>query len=225
MSSGPTIPPPLTGDTFDEAFQKIIPYKPLDCINQLISVFSPKAQLIPAHRSLSFSPRAPRVYLLTEGVVHLHRQSDHLLLSSIYARHVIGLAELLHPVGKIYLRREPDCQISSISGEDALDILNGSPMLWSPVSRVLAYHLHVSSLRDLHLNSPHAYDAVRGKLIELMNTPFAVRQRLSVLRYIQERTTLSRSMILKLLSELREGGYIEMKKGCLVSISLLPLHY
>ncbi|WP_097305453.1 helix-turn-helix domain-containing protein [Pseudomonas chlororaphis] len=212
-------------DVFNEVLQKIIPCKPVDDIEQLITHFLQCAQPVPTHQALTFNPYTPQIYLLTEGVVHLHRQSDHLLLSSIYARHVIGLAELLHPVGKTYLRREPECKISAVSRETVLSILNESPVLWSSVSRLLAYHLHFSSLRDLHLINHHAYDAVRGKLIELMSAPIAIRRRLSALRYIQERTTLSRSMILKLLSELRMGGYIEMKRGCLTSISILPLHY
>jgi hypothetical protein len=215
----------MDNDPFIDALQKIIPHKPSEIISDLLALLLPEASPITARRSRQFSKSNPQIYLLLQGAVHLHRQSDDLLITTIYAPHIIGLAELLHPVGKTYLHLDKGCEIHAIAGSKVLQTFNDQPMLWADVARILAYHLHFASLRDLHLLNNHAYDAIRGKLLELMNTPETTRKEYSALRYIQERTTLARSTILKCLSDLKTGGYIEMEKGHLTQIFTLPLRY
>jgi hypothetical protein len=212
-------------DHFNDALQKILPHKPHDIIADLMAALQPEASAITARRSRQFSGKNPQVYLLLRGAVHLHRQSDDLLMTTIYAPHIIGLAELLHPVGKTYLHLDKDCEIHAVAGAKVLQKLNEQPRLWADVARILAYQLHFASLRDLHLLNNHAYDAIRGKLLELMNAPASTRSQYSALRYIQERTTLARSTILKCLSDLKTGGYIAMEKGHLTQVFNLPQRY
>ncbi|MGO4744570.1 helix-turn-helix domain-containing protein [Serratia quinivorans] len=212
-------------DHFNDALQKIIPHKPSDIIAHLIAELQPEAVAVTARRSRQFSSKNPQIYLLLRGAVHLHRQSDDLLMTTIYAPHIIGLAELLHPVGKTYLHLDRDCEIHVVAGGKVLQKLDQQPMLWADVSRILAYQLHFASLRDLHLLNNHAYDAIRGKLLELINAPENTRLEYSALRYIQERTTLARSTILKCLGDLKTGGYIAMEKGHLTQVFNLPQRY
>lgn len=212
-------------DHFNDALQKIIPHKPSDIIARLMAELKPEAVEVTARRSRQFSGKNPQVFLLLKGAVNLHRQSDDLLMTTIYAPHIIGLAELLHPVGQTYLHLEKDCEIHVVAGSKVLQKLDQHPMLWADVSRILAYQLHFASLRDLHLLNNHAYDAIRGKLLELINAPESTRLDYSALRYIQERTTLARSTILKCLSDLKTGGYIAMEKGHLTQVFNLPQRY
>ena len=215
----------MDNDPFNDALQKIIPHKPSDTISDLITLLLPEASPITTRRSRQFNKNNPQIYLLLQGTVHLHRQSDDLLMTTIYAPHIIGLAELLHPVGKTYLHLDKGCEIHAIAGNKVLQILNAQPMLWADAARILAYHLQFASLRDLHLLNNHAYDAIRGKLLELMNASESTRKEYSALRYIQERTKLARSTILKCLSDLKTGGYIGMEKGHLTQIFTLPHRY
>lgn len=53
----------------------------------------------------------------------------------------------------------------------------------------------------------------------------ALRARIGVMNYIQRRTQISRSVIAEVLAALRQGNYIEMQKGKLVSINHLPHDY
>ncbi len=53
----------------------------------------------------------------------------------------------------------------------------------------------------------------------------AFRASTTVEKYIRTKTHLSRSGILKILAELKTGGYVEMDEGRLVKINKLPAKY
>ncbi|WP_416173619.1 helix-turn-helix domain-containing protein [Enterobacter kobei] len=44
-------------------------------------------------------------------------------------------------------------------------------------------------------------------------------------RYIRNKTPLSRSGVMKILSSLKSGGYINIEQGKLISIGVLPKKY
>jgi len=54
---------------------------------------------------------------------------------------------------------------------------------------------------------------IRSYLQEMVLLPEEARMRTSMLEYIQDRTLLSRSSILNVLSALKQGQYIAFKRG------------
>jgi uncharacterized membrane protein len=44
-------------------------------------------------------------------------------------------------------------------------------------------------------------------------------------RYIREKTQLSRSGVMRILADLKTGGFIEMEEGRLIKINKLPARY
>ena len=63
-------------------------------------------------------------------------------------------------------------------------------------------------------------------LQEMSQLPEETRMRVSILDYIQERTHLSRSSVLNVLSALKNGHYIEFKRGgYLTELNKLPEHF
>jgi DNA-binding IscR family transcriptional regulator len=67
------------------------------------------------------------------------------------------------------------------------------------------------------------YSVIRNHLMEMLLMPDETRLRVSILEYIQDRTHLSRSSILNVLSALKKGGYIEFARGgYLQSVNMLP---
>lgn len=52
-----------------------------------------------------------------------------------------------------------------------------------------------------------------------------LRMRVGVMNYIQRRTRISRSVVAEVLAALRQGNYINMVRGKLVSINRLPAEY
>lgn len=67
------------------------------------------------------------------------------------------------------------------------------------------------------------YSVIRNHLEEMNLLPQETRLRVSILDYIQERTHLSRSSVLNVVSALKKGGYIDFERGgYLTSINKLP---
>lgn len=97
--------------------------------------------------------------------------------------------------------------------------------LWHDVARFLAYRLMVMCVRDRELVGVDSYLKVRALLIEIWAYPDEYRQSINVLNFVQRRTGISRSRTLKLLSELKKGGYINIENGRLISIWKLPAAY
>ncbi|EOC5256349.1 helix-turn-helix domain-containing protein [Enterobacter asburiae] len=62
-------------------------------------------------------------------------------------------------------------------------------------------------------------------LIALMNEDEALSAYINVSDYILEKTRLSRSHVIKILGDLRIGGYIEINRGILIKINKLPEKY
>lgn len=213
-------------DTFQLTLNKILALKPKENIQRLLDALLPLAEKILVHRPRSFHKNGPEIYLLTEGHFWLHRQQDSLELSMAVAPHIFGLAELLMPVrNTTYVRFSPQSEVYVLSGQKALQVFSEQPLLWKDAATVLAFHLHFSTWRDLHLHNDNAYDTVRGKLLELETKDDAFRQTHSILSYIQSTTKLSRSTVLRILKDLTEGGYVEAQRGKLIRIVHLPPRY
>ena len=58
-----------------------------------------------------------------------------------------------------------------------------------------------------------------------MNEDEALSAYINVSDYILEKTRLSRSRVIKILGDLRIGGYIEINRGILIKINKLPENY
>ena len=58
-----------------------------------------------------------------------------------------------------------------------------------------------------------------------MSEDESVRGSITAERYIRNKTPLSRSGVMKILSSLKSGGYINIEQGKLISIGVLPKKY
>lgn len=164
------------------------------------------------------------IYLLAEGHFTFIRAKDGLVLASVRGEIVYGIAECLRPRGGWFLKVEEPCIARVIPAEQAFKVFT-QQQLWEPVANVLAWFLQINSLRDEHLVGVPAYVMIRNKLLELHSQSPELRSGINVTDYIQERTQLARSTIMAILSELRRGDYIEIKRGKLVAVKHLPQDY
>ncbi|MGU3524278.1 helix-turn-helix domain-containing protein [Enterobacteriaceae bacterium C23F] len=214
------------GDPFQQMLDGIMALKPLESIERLLAALLPQAEKMIARRPRSFNKNGVEIYLLTAGNFWLHRRADDLQLSQAKAPHIFGLAELAIPIGEnTYVKFAPNSEVYVLSGAKAEAVFNQRPELWKDVAKVLAFHLHFSSWRDLHLLNDNAYDTLRGKLLELEKHDEAFRLETTILNYVQSSTKLSRSTILRIMKDLTEGGYVEAQRGKLLRIVHLPLRY
>lgn len=67
-----------------------------------------------------------------------------------------------------------------------------------------------------------SYEIIRLQLLELMQEPERLRLNVTAANYIQNRTYLSRSGIMRILSQLRDAQCITLQRGVLLEVHSLP---
>lgn len=165
-----------------------------------------------------------RCYVLIEGSVSVHRRSDELVLTTIQSPTVIGLGTNLPEVNSVFLKTLTECTIGVLPREQVMAIVE-EHNLWKPLANHLMVILNKLYVTNRQLIGTSAYETIRIQLLLLMNEPDDYREAKFVAQYIREKTLLSRSGIMKILSQLRQGGYIEIENGILKKVNKLPAKY
>lgn len=83
----------------------------------------------------------------------------------------------------------------------------------------------VATMRNSALVGGDAYTGIKQLLEEIDSFPNAYKQQINVPYYIVRRTGVSRSRVMKILSDLKMGGYIIIKDGKLIQLNNLPAAY
>ncbi|ADO46802.1 winged helix-turn-helix transcriptional regulator [[Enterobacter] lignolyticus] len=201
------------------------PVRPQPSIDRLIAELEPYATPLKAvaRKKLSWDHKSgPQLYLFKEGEISILRASDGLVMVTVYEPHLFGVAEMLQPMRGHALRAEIESTVLRIDGDVAMRIFT-EKNLWQDVTALLAYHTAYMGYRDTLVLQQRTYSVIRNHLLEMILLPEETRMRTSMLDYIQDRTHLSRSSVLNVLSALKKGKYIQfIRGGYLQSITTLP---
>ena len=201
--------------------------KPIEHIERIANKLVPFANKIatPQGQQLSFTQNENRaIYLLHKGSVALHRTSDSMVLNSESAPFVFGLTNQQSISDYLFLRPQETSEMSTMSLKDANTIIAHYD-LWESLSRVLIYMVARVYDHCAKISQLSSYEVIRLQLVELMNESEKIRMNITAANYIQSRTFLSRSGTMRILSELKAGGYITLEKGVLINVNHLPLKY
>ncbi|MGS6322642.1 helix-turn-helix domain-containing protein, partial [Enterobacter hormaechei] len=79
--------------------------------------------------------------------------------------------------------------------------------------------------RDIQLVGNNSYSQIRAMLINMAEWDDTLRSKIGVMNHIQRSTRISRSVVAEVLAALRQGNYINMSRGKLISINRLPTDY
>lgn len=201
------------------------PVRPQAHIDRLMAMLEPHATPlnVVARKRLSWEHKGKiQLYLFKKGGLSIFRSSDRLLMVTVYEPHLFGVAEMLQPSRSHGLRAEIDSEILRIDSDVAMQLF-GQHNMWEEVTRLLAYHTSYLVYRDDLVLQQRTYSVIRNHLMEMILLPEETRLRVSILEYIQDRTHLSRSSVLNVLSALKKGAYIEYARGgYLQRIASLP---
>lgn len=162
--------------------------------------------------------------LLHKGSVALRRRGDGMVVASEQAPFILGLGNQPNIPDTMYLQCLEECEVSFIPLAMATEII-AKEDLWQPFVKVLLYTTSKVYEHCTQVHQLSAYDIIRYQLYELMKESDTVRLNTTVAKYIKSRTYLSRSGIMRILSELRTGQYIAIENGILTGISYLPKKY
>ncbi|MGN7790350.1 helix-turn-helix domain-containing protein [Enterobacter sp. 22452] len=166
----------------------------------------------------------PMTVLLHEGVVAVYRNADHMLLSNTRAPMILGFNLMNDDNPDMYLQARGMIRYEILCRDEFRGIIEQQD-LWQSLAWTSMY----VSLRflDYTFNSTSlpTYDLIKNNLEALMREPETLRMRTNACDYIQEKTLLSRSGIMKILGDLKKGGHIELNRGILINIHKLPARY
>jgi len=200
----------------------IIPTSPY--ANELVEHLLPHAEMkiIPARKKLFLTIGDENFcYLLTSGQATLHKEENNLVLATVTGPTLVGLGQLPEQTIKGYLKPLASCEIGVISHEKVLAVVE-EHNLWKTATHHMIVVFNKLYAINQHLTARTSYALVRAQLNELMNEDISIRNSISAERYVRDKTNLSRSGIMRILSALREGGYIELSRGFLQKVNALP---
>lgn len=162
--------------------------------------------------------------LLYRGTCIAKRTNDSLVLSTIKAPTIFGLHDVFHAKSDVHLLAISDVEYGMIPLDELLSYIDDNN-LWKSI----CYMLMLSATRFSEYQKETVgisnYELICNLLTSLSAESFEIRATTTALEYIQERSLLSRSGIMKTLSSLKVGGYIIIKKGLLIKVNSLPKRF
>lgn len=164
------------------------------------------------------------IHIIVSGEVEFRRESDELCLFTLQGQCIFGLSSIIYHSSHMYGLVRSNTVVRSIP-KDAFSQLMTEKGLWPELTKVLAWYICMLSKRDDVLVARSAYSVVREFLLEINELIVHHQRDINVHDYIQEYTSLARSTIIKILSDLKKGQYIVVEKGRLLNITNLPEKY
>lgn len=166
--------------------------------------------------------QSQKCYFLKSGAISMHRQPHDILVELFEAPTLRGAIPLPHDSQSFYvLKVITESEIAIINREDLFDLLS-KHRLWEIFSRHQLAIISRGVEEIFKLTTPSVYDVIRFQLYELANTSEEIRESITAESYIRSKTRVSRSSIMRVLTELKEGGYIVMERGKLKEVIKLP---
>ena len=166
-----------------------------------------------------------KCYFIKSGAVSLYRYPDGVVLEIFDAPTLRGYIPLIKDSETEYVIKLLLASEVAIVSKEALFNLLSTQNLWEEFAR---YQMAlISSVSEViyRLSTPNSYESIRHQLIELMAKPSEIRELITAENYIRCKTRMSRSSIMRILSDLKTGGYITIERGILRGVHNLPLKY
>lgn len=180
-------------------------------------------KLVPINsRFILSASQSKKCYFVKSGSFSLYRQPNDILVELFDAPTLRGAIH--HPDGSqsLYILKVIyPCEMAIIERDELFSLFT-QHNLWELFAR---HQVAINSMvaeKMFKLMTPSVYDIIRLQLYELMNTSSCVRESITVEAYIRSKTRISRSSIMRILSDLKVEGYIDLDRGKLKSLNFLP---
>ena len=164
-----------------------------------------------------------QIFLLIQGYCHLMRQWDMRTIISLHAPLIAGMGMPENKASHLFIQAIDKIEYALLPVELFNHYLDEFD-LWRQQATITTWGLQVQHIYSKTLMGNNNADVASMLLIELIHEPECIRCNTTALTYIQDRTLLSRSWIMHFLSELKNAGHIELKRGVLTKINQLPVN-
>ncbi|CAM3872561.1 helix-turn-helix domain-containing protein [Xenorhabdus thuongxuanensis] len=200
--------------------------KPLNSFGKVMDALLPYSELITTDLStqgklIKIESEFAKFFLLEQGYVNIRRIGDNLIFATLFSPYVIGLS--FYSGAEIYYSIEigENCKIYQIPRISALNAIKKHD-LYREWMRIISYKISFLYARDISLFRHSNKEVVCSLLSRLITLPEEFRENITVIKYIEQRCTLSRSCIQRVLLALKKEGCIEIIDGYLTKVLVLP---
>ncbi|MDX7998451.1 hypothetical protein FE394_04380 [Xenorhabdus sp. Reich] len=201
--------------------------KPVDSFKKVIDALLPYSESItsdlPTQGTLiRVEKEFAKIFLLEQGYINVRRVNDGLVIATSFSPYIIGLS--FYSGSEIYYSIElgPHCKIYQVSRVNALSAIKKHD-LYREWMRIISYKIAFFYARDISIFRHSSNEIVCSLLSRLMTLPDEFRENITVIKYVEQRCTLSRSSIQRILFLLKKEGNIEITDGHLANIITLPV--
>ncbi|WP_431624685.1 helix-turn-helix domain-containing protein [Enterobacter chuandaensis] len=167
----------------------------------------------------------PFTFVIQSGLTAIHRKSDELLMGIAQAPFIYGLNAWINDSYLEYsMMTHTTCSGFYLPVSATRQLIQQNH-LWQDAFCWVSWINHILGKRDLQLVGNNSYSQIRAMLINMAEWDDSLRSKIGVMNHIQRSTRISRSVVAEVLAALRQGNYINMSRGKLVSINRLPTEY
>ncbi|WP_338882336.1 MULTISPECIES: helix-turn-helix domain-containing protein [Xenorhabdus] len=200
--------------------------KPLNSFKKVMDALLPYSELITTDLStqgkiIKIESEFAKFFLLEQGYVNIRRINDNLIIATLFSPYVIGLS--FYSGAEIYYSIElgGNCKMYKIPRISALNAIKKHDLNreWM---RIISYKISFLYARDISLFRHGNKEVVCSLLSRLMILPEEFRENITAIKFIEQRCTLSRSCIQRVLLSLKKEGCIEIIDGYLTKVLMLP---
>lgn len=200
--------------------------KPISSFNKLFEVLLPIAELVaPINQGEPTSGIFVRnekdfakIYLLTKGYAHVKRSVDNITMFTMFSPFSLGFS-LCPGVDSYYtIELGPESELYQISRVKLLNTVKRDN-LFREWMNVVSYKLAFLYERDRNVLNQNSEYIVSRMLMRLMELPSQFRDNISLVKFVEERTCLSRSCIQRIVNKLRNDGYILTEGSRLIKVN------
>lgn len=165
-------------------------------------------------------------YIIQSGVIRLRQEKEDIILGTPPVPNVAGLTNLLGTavMADLCLEAISECQIAILPLEQVRLLIN-EHNAWELLAGHIAKITNNLFIHNTTMTAPTTYEVLRFQLTKLLREPATIRESVSAANYILQRTRLSRSTVMKMLAQLKQGEYIVLEEGILKAINHLPAKY
>ena len=192
-------------------------------INSLLGSF-PISRARTGQRFQLMKDNQKMCFFLAQGFCNAKRNRDSLIVARIRAPGAVGLNLFAPDISILFIQAGNDVEYLYLPLDTVLQHIE-EHNLWKDVSYLLMYYAAEFQVYLQTNTSVPTYELVCNHLWVLSQETFEVRATTPAAQFILDRTTLSRSSVMKILSELVRGGHIVVNRGLLIEIKNLPQSY
>lgn len=163
-------------------------------------------------------------FYVPSGFLSIYRKNEDILLGHLHAPIFFGVNYLYDVYFPVYFTGGA----GAIIYKGDVDILQKSIRenhLEECLLYVMISNMNELYRRDLISGKSDSYQVIKSILLHYVEKPLDFRMQFGIASIITKLTGLSRSHVMRILSELKKGGYIETKEGKLISVADLPENF